>query len=250
MVSPDNDKNSKEWFESWFESRLYDLMYAHRDEVEARLFLSRLLEYLSPDGKSEFLDLACGTGRHARYVHSQGFRVTGIDLSQRKIAIASEYAEEGLEFYIQDMRKPFRRNYYNYVLNLFTSFGYFDNPEDNNRVIRSVKSSLKEGGILVIDFMNPAYVREHLISEEEKQFGEWNVHIYREIDSGRLIKKMDWSNGSARRIYEEKVSLFTLSDFNKMLNAHGFNILEVFGNYELGQFDDQRSDRLILISKC
>lgn len=240
----------KEWFESWFESDLYDLMYEHRDDDEAQAFLSNLLEVLKPQEGAYFLDLACGTGRHSRYIHQQGFHVTGIDLSKRNIALASESKEDGLEFYIQDMRKPARINYYHFVLNLFTSFGYFDDLRDNVRVIKSVKSGLKPNGKFVIDYLNRHYVEEHLVYDEEKTFGEWHVKIERRVIADRLVKSMHWTNGEITRKYAEKVTLFTQAEIEEMLVSQGFQILHLFGDYELSDFSENISPRLIIVSEC
>ncbi len=245
-----NERNKGEWFESWFESDLYDLMYKHRNDQEAQDFLERLLDALKPNDSAIFLDLACGTGRHSRYIHSRGYQVTGIDLSKRNIKLASAHEEDGLEFYIQDMRKPFRRNYFNYVLNLFTSFGYFDDVRDNVRVIRSVKSSLKKNGIFVIDYMNDVMIKKNLITKENKKFQDWSVEINRQIDGNRLIKNMDWRNADLHRTYDEKVTLFSLQDFTSMLTEQGFSIHEVYGNYDLSTYDKNLSPRMIIVSSC
>ena len=240
----------KQWFESWFESDLYDLMYQHRDDKEASAFITKLLDVLSPDPEANFLDLACGTGRHARFIHEQGYQVTGIDLSNRKISIASKFQSDKLEFFIQDMRKPFRINYFDFVLNLFTSFGYFDNIQDNLKVIKSVKSGLIENGIFVIDYLNAQYTIDRLVSREEKQFANWHVIINKDIEDGRLVKTMNWSNGTLQRTYDEKVTLFSLHQFESMLSKYNFKIVNIFGDYELNAYDEQTSPRLILICAC
>ncbi len=240
----------KEWFESWFESDLYDIMYQHRDDDEARLFLDNLLDQIQPAPDAYFLDLACGTGRHARYIHSCGYRVTGIDLSQRNIKLALQQAGEGLEFYIQDMRKPFRINYYDIVLNLFTSFGYFDDVRDNIRVIQSVKAGLKDNGVFVLDYLNPIFIKNNLTANELKDYGEWRVEIQKEVKGNRLIKNMHWSNGAIHRRYSEKVSLFTMETLSKLLIRQGFRIEQVYGNYDLKNFDEALSPRIIIISSC
>ena len=240
----------KEWFESWFESDLYDIMYKHRDMEEASSFLSKLLMQLSPDPNANFLDLACGTGRHARFIHDQGYQVTGIDLSNRKIAIASKSSSDNLEFYIQDMRKPFRINYFDFVLNLFTSFGYFENIRDNLRVIKSVKSSLKPGGVFVIDYLNGILIEKNLVPQEEKIYDDWKVNITKQVVNKRLTKRMDWSNGEIERSYAEKVTLFTLEDFREMLGSQGFIIDEVYGDYNLTPYEKESSSRLIMVCSC
>ena len=239
-----------EWFESWFESDLYDLMYQHRDDKEARAFLSKLLNVLEPKEDAFFLDLACGTGRHARFIHKKGFSVTGIDLSQRKISKALNHQTEDLEFFIQDMRKPFRINYFDYVLNLFTSFGYFDDIKDNHRVIKSVKSSLKKNGVFVIDYLNGAFIKNSMIADEEKSFGQWNVKINKSIVNNRLTKSMHWTNGDLVRNYAEKVTLFSLDEIQRMLIDQGFDVINVYGDYDLNVYDENNSPRLIIVSTC
>jgi len=240
----------KEWFESWFESDLYDMMYKHRDDEEAEAFLSNLLKHLKPTADASFLDLACGTGRHARFINSLGFHVVGVDLSQRKISIASKHAQENLEFYIQDMRKPMRINYFDFVLNLFTSFGYFDDIRDNYRVLKSVKSSLKSNGTFLIDYMNGYFIEKNLVKHEKKEYDDWTVDITRVVEDKRLIKTMHWSNGEIERNYSEKVTLFSLADFTDMLDKFDFKINHVFGDYKLNDFDLNHSPRLIIESIC
>ncbi len=238
------------WYESWFESDLYDLMYKHRDDQEAEAFLSRLLDHLAPGKEEKILDLACGTGRHSRYVRSRGFRTTGIDLSKRNISIASQYADDLLEFFIQDMRKPFRINYYNIVMNLFTSFGYFDDIKDNEKVLKSVKSALKPGGVFILDFMNGSFIKKTLIANETKHYGDWEVFITRAVIENRLIKNMQWKNGTLKREYSEKVTLFSHDELLDMLVKWGFEVESKFGDYDLRNYDEDSSPRLILISKC
>ena len=239
-----------EWFESWFESSLYDLMYKHRNDEEASAFLTKLLGTLNPSKDASFLDLACGTGRHSRFIHQQGYSVTGIDLSQRKIEMALKHSVENLEFFIQDMRKPFRINYFDYVFNLFTSFGYFDDVRDNIRVIKSVKSALKKNGVFVIDYLNGTYTQNTLIEQEQKVFGDWQVSINRTIENNRLTKAMHWTSGELERHYSEKVTLFSREEIERMLTDQGFTMLNVYGDYELNSFDLNNSPRLILVSTC
>src|SRR5687768_1289478 len=111
-----------QWFESWFDSPWYPILYSHRDHAEAEAFVENLLKTLAPAPGARFLDLACGRGRHARFIHRRGFDVTGLDLSTASIADARLFEEPGLRFAVQDMRHPFPGTY-DYILNLFTSFG-------------------------------------------------------------------------------------------------------------------------------
>ena len=116
----------KDWFESWFDSPYYHLLYSNRDEREADLFIKNLINYINPSTKSKILDLACGKGRHSKVLADLGFDVTGIDLSENSIVSAKKMENESLHFYTHDMRFPFRANYFDYTFNFFTSFGYFN----------------------------------------------------------------------------------------------------------------------------
>src|ERR1700744_549820 len=121
----------KEWYRNWFDSPYYDLLYKGRDQEEADMFVNNLVKHLSPSESSIMLDLACGKGRYSIALNRMGYQVTGIDLSQRKIAAAKPYQNKTLSFAVNDMRMPLEPDKYDYVFNLFTSFGYFDNEEEN-----------------------------------------------------------------------------------------------------------------------
>ncbi len=121
------------WYVEWFDTPYYHALYQHRDEHEAQTFIDALVAHLPTEASWHFLDLACGRGRHALYLHQKGYRVTGLDLSTRNIEYAQQYAESGLDFQQGDMREPFGEGRYDCILNLFTSFGYFSRAEDNQR---------------------------------------------------------------------------------------------------------------------
>lgn len=126
------------WFKNWFNTHYYHLLYQHRDDVEAQAFVARLLSNLALKPQADILDLACGKGRHARFMAQQGYHVVGIDLSEASIAEAQQWANEQLQFYVQDMREVFRTDSFDLVCNLFTSFGYFEQNGDNLRTLQAV----------------------------------------------------------------------------------------------------------------
>src|SRR6187455_1959490 len=98
------------WFESWFNSPWYHILYEHRDEQEAEEFLDALLDHLQPKPGSSMLDLGCGKGRHSIYLNQKGFNVTGIDLSPESIMHCRKWENETLSFFVHDMRHLFRTN--------------------------------------------------------------------------------------------------------------------------------------------
>lgn len=145
---------SQEWFNNWFNSPYYHLLYHHRNDTEATAFIERLIAYLQPATRSKILDVACGKGRHSKAFADMGFDVTGIDLSPESIAEAQQFEHEYLHFYTHDMRLPFWINYFDIAVNLFTSFGYFKTQREHNNAIRSITQSLQPKGIFIIDYLN------------------------------------------------------------------------------------------------
>ena len=122
------------WFESWFDTKYYHILYKERNDEEAQLLMDNLTHYLNLPEDAKILDLACGKGRHAIYLNSLGFDVTGIDLSENSIKEASQFANEKLHFKVHDMRETCNEKY-DAIFNLFTSFGYFEDDTDNYKTI-------------------------------------------------------------------------------------------------------------------
>jgi SAM-dependent methyltransferase len=240
---------SKQWYATWFDSPYYHLLYKERDHKEAELFIDNLIDFLNPVAQSTFLDLACGKGRHSIYLHTKGFDVTGVDLSEQSIKYASKQVKEGLNFYVHDMRYPCRINYFGYVLNLFTSFGYFENEKDNYAVAASISKELRPKGIVVIDFLNAHKVISNLKKHETKEVDGIRFDIYRAIEQGVIIKQIKFSDKNQHYSFEERVTALELHHFEKYLHANKLKILNLFGDYSLNKFDELTSDRLIIIAQ-
>lgn len=238
---------AKEWFETWFDTAAYHQLYKNRDEIEASYFINNLVEYLQPIKSASFLDIACGKGRHAAQIHEKGFKVDGYDLSENSILKAKELEKDGLSFYRHDMRQFFRINYYDFALNLFTSFGYFQTERDEHLAMRSNLKNLKPEGTLVIDFLNREKVIANLVPHEVKSIDGVDFEISKHIENNQVVKKIQFSNNGSAQNYEEKVNLLGLSDFNKYVEKEGCKIKQVFGDYGLNPFDEKTSDRLIMI---
>lgn len=240
--------NSNEWFATWFDSPYYHVLYQNRDDQEARFFIERLCAYLHIPKGAKLLDLACGAGRHSKVLHSLGYDVTGVDLSPNSIAQANQCTAPGLRFFVHDMREPLE-DMYDVVLNLFTSFGYFDSVADNARVLNSVFDALLPGGTLVIDFFNAEKVVRELKTRQEINRDGILFHIKKEVSNGKIVKTIAFEAEGSSHFYQEKVQALDLMDFQQLLGNAGFEIAQTFGNYALEPFNSLQSDRLILICK-
>lgn len=232
-----------EWFENWFNNKYYHILYKNRDNTEAKLFIDNLIKYLNPEKQHTFLDLGCGKGRHSIYLNSKGYNVTGIDLSPRNIKYAQQFENKTLKFFEHDMRKPIQGEKFNFILNLFTSFGYF---KKNQKVINGMKYNLKEGGFLIIDFLNVKKAFLNLVKHEEKKVDNISFLIKRKIEKNTFIKDIFINK---KQHFQERVKMLTLSDFKSLLLKENFKIVDIFGDFKLSDFNANKSDRLIIISK-
>jgi SAM-dependent methyltransferase len=254
----------KEWFAEWFNSPYYDILYQNRNEQEAKTFMGNLLNHLTMSDvgyemsdmshaatrntKSEtrILDLACGKGRHSRYMASKGYDVTGLDLSPASIDYAQQFETDYLHFYQNDMRKSFRTNYFDYIFNFFTSYGYFDKEYDNVITLKHVRNGLKPDGVFVMDYLNSQWVRDNLQKEYIQTVRGIDFHIKKSISKGHVIKKIAFNTEGGRLEYQEKVRLFTLAEFEQLFKKAGLKIHTIFGDYNLNPFDEKTSKRLII----
>lgn len=243
-------KVDKLWFKDWFNSPYYHLLYSHRDDREAAAFIDKLLTYLHPAADAEMLDVACGKGRHAKYLADKGYNVTGIDLSIESINVAKKLENDHLSFFQHDMRLPFWVNYFDVVFNFFTSFGYFDSQRDNDNALRTLKNAMKPGGRLVLDYLNSEYVAAHLVTDEVKEEEGVVFDIRRELNDHKFMKQINILDKAKMRraTYTESVNAFTRADFESMFTKQGLQITEIFGDYHFNSYDAQRSPRLIIVA--
>lgn len=241
-------KDKKPWYASWFDTPFYHILYQDRDEKEAALLINHLLTHLELSPPAKILDLACGKGRHSRYLNHLGYDVVGLDLSQQSIDYAKQYGNDTLHFEVHDKLVPYPKKF-DAVFNLFTSFGYFEDPMDNIRVIKNIKSSLKVNGYGVIDFMNAYKVQNSLVANEVKTVDGITFHLNRYLKNGVIFKDIRFDFAGESYQFTERVSALQLEDFKAYFEKAGVNLIDVFGDFKLASFDKESSKRLILIFK-
>jgi len=241
-----------EWFTTWFDTDYYHQLYRNHSYAEADAFVEKLFEenILKPDQR--ILELACGKGRHAIAMHRFGAEVVGIDLSPHSIMAAMASEEPGLSFYVHDMRLPFPEapGSFGACTNLFTSFGYFDDTSQNVDVLRNVAVVLKPGGYFVLDYMNAAYVTQHLITHQEEVRGHLKFFIHKVLQDGQIIKTIrvedaGWTHGP----FQERVQAFTAAQLVAFCTEAGLGVRHLYGDYTLAPFREAVSPRCILICK-
>ena len=245
-----NEMKRDNWFEEWFDSKFYHLLYQHRDDAEAELFLGNMIEKISLRIGARIIDVGCGSGRHAKYLNEKGFIVDGIDLSSRNIKEASKFSNDNLQFHICDMRKVFRNDHYDIVLNLFTSFGYFREKEENLKSFKAMTASLKPGGLLILDYLNSKKLLMEIEQESTMKCNISGIDFFTKkyIDDGYIMKEIVVREKGIEHNFVERVKLIPKERFDDFARESGLKVLHYYGDYHLSEYKPETSERMILIA--
>lgn len=238
-----------EWFNEWFSSPYYHVLYKNRDDEEAEFFLSNLLSYLKIPMDAKLIDIGCGSGRHSIFLNKRGYDVVGIDISEPNIALASTHENDKLHFHVHDMREIFRENQFDYALNLFTSFGFFETEVEHQKAIASFSSALKTEGHLVLDFLNPYRVIHNLVEDEVKTVDDVEFHLRRHFDGEYIIKEIKFEVEGKQHQFEERVKAIRRLSFLDYFRNANLMHLQTFGDYELNEYKPESSERMIFVAK-
>lgn len=218
-----------DWFEECF-GEDYLRIYQHRDESEAERAIDLIATHLPRGEVQAVLDLACGAGRHSKPLCERWWTV-GLDLSTALLRVARREPPEA-PYVRADMRiLPFADESFDLVVNLFTSFGYFEDDREHARVLARVRDAMKPGGTFVIDFLNASQVRRNLVAYDERVENGITIEQNRVISpDNRFVEKTIRLRERARE-YVERVRLLSAGDLERMLEAAGFEVVHCFGDY-------------------
>ena len=242
----------KEWFENWFASKEYLDVYNHRNSTDAEKLIRLILNVITLKKKSKVLDAACGTGRHSIILAKKGFDVTAFDLSKTLLNIGKSKAEElglSINFINADIRKFFLDIQFSLIVNLFTSFGYFETDKENYSFVKNAFTMLQKDGWYVLDFLNKTYVEKNLIPYSEKKVNSKVIIENRKISAGRVIKNIQILEGENQLNFVESVRLYSADDIIENFENIGFKVEKIFGSYSGEEYSKEDSKRLIIIFK-
>ena len=237
---------NKDWFVDWFNTNYYHKLYQHRDESEACRFIDNLCKNLKIESGAKILDLACGKGRHAIHLAKKGYQTTGVDLAKESIDKAKENAIVNVNFDVHDMRNTYIKNGFDYVFNLFTSFGYFENKSENIEVLKAAAENLNAKGIFILDFLNIKKIIPNLVPNETKFIDEIQFDITRSFNGKQIIKDILVIDAGSEFHFQERVSALDLINIKEIASIAGLQVVDIYGDYDLNEFNSTFSDRLIL----
>lgn len=238
------------WFRSWFGDE-YLALYPHRDQEEAREAVELLLETTGYGAGTPVLDLACGAGRHVGELTRVGLDATGLDLSAVLLRRAREL-EPAAHLVRGDMRcLPFRSGSFRAVTNFFTSFGYFQDAEDDRTVLSEARRVLTQGGCFLLDFLNAQRVRSELTERDVRSVDEARVIQERRLIDDRIVEKRITIEETADgpRTFVERVRLYGPEELRSMLREAHLTPKRIFGNYKGAPYGPGAS-RFIVMGKA
>ncbi|MGX9706304.1 methyltransferase domain-containing protein [Laceyella tengchongensis] len=235
------------WYEKSF-GEDYLTVYKHRSRQDASREVAKLEEWLPLRKKQLILDLCCGMGRHTIALARKGFSVVGLDLSSTLLSHAVRESEGlAIPFIRGDMRNlPFVDNQFDVVLNLFTSFGYFEDDEDNLQVLGEIHRILKPQGHFVIDFLNRFAVERSLVPLSVREEENVSIREERWIDGEFVCKHITITDERGTREYEERVKMIEYSRLRQWMEQAGLHVQKAYGNFA-GDPYAKDSERMILV---
>lgn len=244
--------SSSDWYHDWFDED-YLALYPHRNEKEASRFVQTIWNRLKLEAGVTVCDLPCGPGRHSIAFARLGAQVTGLDLSDVMVRLAQE-SVAGMypqpRFLRGDLRElPFSTEF-ELVINIFTSFGYFNEEAENERVFSELTRILLSDGILLIDTVNPLWLIDNFVAEDTIKTDIFEADIKKELveDNRRVIKSIQLTRQGQTRHITESVRLYRQEDFEGFVMRHGLHLLDFWGDYD-GHPYSKTTPRLILLAR-
>jgi len=260
-------KSKKQWWETLFDEKY---LKTYVDIITPELTkqqVSALLKLLRPKKSAEILDLACGYGRHSIELAKRGYKVTGLDFSKYFINIAKKDAKKQgvkVNFICDDMRNLSFVNKFDFVINMFTSFGYFDDESDNELVLRKISRALKPNGKFLIELNNfvsklASALREGKI---DKKNGSFIIVKKAKLSNGLIVTTRDkfnpatmrWSltrtwkeNGKVKK-YKTNVRMFSPAEICSMMKRNGLRVEKIWGDLQGSPFGID-SHRLVVLAR-
>jgi len=243
-----------EWFENesfWME--MYPFMFPEERFHLAEEHVEKILKLVGYSG-GRVLDLCCGPGRHSIALAKRGIQVTAVDRSEFLLSKAkSEAAKSNLEieFVSDDMRQFVHKAAFTLILNLFTSFGYFDDKEDDLKVLRNAHESLSPGGLILIDMMGkePLAKRYQPTTSTQGPDGTLFIELH-EISEDWTRCRNEWilvKSETAKR-FSFQVRLYSGQELKDMLLKAGFEQVNVYGDLDGSEYGIN-AQRLIAVGR-
>ena len=248
------DAPAPQWFDNEeFWEAFYPFMFPETRFAAAEAEADLLLQLTQPLGDAA-LDLCCGPGRFSVALTRRGLRVTGVDRTEFLLAKARALAETAgldVEWIRQDMRNFVRPQAFDLAINMFTSFGYFDDKDEDLDVLRNVHESLRTGGVFLIDVMGKERIARLFQSTSSEELPDGTLRVQRvEVfdDWTRLRNEWLLIRGETVRRFHFHHTIYSGQELRDRLLLAGFSEVALYGSLAGDPYRPQ-SDRLIAVAR-
>lgn len=242
-----------EWWQSFFDEGTGQIMFAEEAWQRAEQSCDSLVSLLRLQPGAKILDLACGPGRFAIPLAKRGFCVVGLDFSEVYLEQARAKAQEHqlqIEFIRGDMRAiPFESEF-DAVINLFTSFGYFEREEDHLQVLKEVHKSLKPGGHFLLELQNRDWLIKNFRPRNWQEYPSFFVLEESTMNFERNRVESRWIvlKGAERKEYNLSLRVFTLAELLELFAEAGLKVLGCYGSLR-GEPWSLEANRLAILAE-
>jgi SAM-dependent methyltransferase len=253
-----NIENKKPWYadESGFFSKWYfEIVTKDFSESGTNKEIDFLKKVLRLKKGAKVLDLCCGYGRITNELASRGYDMTGQDLNNYFLGIAKKNADKmklNILWVKSDMRRIPFKNKFDAVINMFTSFGYFSNDEEDETVIKQVNKALKKGGKFLLDYVNKDFIIRRYLKEDIREIKDGYVKIKRDYDhlrSSHHEKFEIFVDGKIVKKFTVDFRFYSVTELIAMIHKNGFKIINVFGDFNFNPLSFDSKNCIILAKK-
>ena len=242
-----------DWWKDFFEPEFYGQTLENFPHERTKIEVDFLLSILNLKKRAVVLDLCCGIGRHSIEIARRGYKVTGLDYNEKYLETARIKAEKDrvkIKFIKGDMRKIPYEDYFDAVLNLFSSFGYFEKDSENFKVFGAVSRCLNLGGRFVLDITSRDKIVRNFQETSWSEDGGTLVMEKRSFDvkEDLSISRWVWIKDGKKTEHESRVKLYPYSTHKSELERRGLHIVGSYGGYDGSEYSlDSR--RMIVVAE-
>ena len=249
----DKTKKKQSWYEQdGFWETIAPAIFDSKRTLSAKQEVEQIVSLLKLQPGESICDLCCGPGRHSLELGRLGYRVTGVDRTGLYLEEAKKKADEqglNIRFAHEDMRRFCEPDAFDAMINVFTSFGYFEDAADDKQVVENVYTSLKGSGKFLIDIIGKEVLAR--IFQEKRWTEEDGVIILEESkvseDWGRIDNRWIIIRDEKREECRFSLRIYSASELSELLRSCGFGRVEIYGDLS-GSPYDKTAQRLVVVA--
>lgn len=248
-MSSQESWHSQDGFWELFEPILFN----QQRQSSTREEVDKLEKLLQIAGRAKILDLCCGTGRHSLELSRRAYDVVGLDRTAayvEKARLEAERLNLNATFIHGDMREYRVPNSFDVIINMFGSFGYFENPDDDRKVAAHMCQALRAGGQFLIETAGKEIVARSFQEREWSEAGDLLVLSERKASQnwGRIETRWIVIQGTTRVEHRVSVRSYSAVELSSLLLDCGFSNVQVYGSLDGTEYD-QRAQRLVVVGR-